>query len=380
MATDKARLHILMLGEALGRPGGVVTVEKATLASAPDRLSFHHIATLPTDGRLGQLKKLLTLLQAITALIFRLAACHVDVVHIHVSMGASIPRKCLLARIVFLFGKPVVMHTHGGAFAEQYPAMPGALKSFIRNTFQRCDIVITLAESWRRFYVDTLGIDPARALILKNPIRLPDALPTTPSRPPFNLLYLGMLAEAKGAFDLIDAMAALDQTDRDNLHLTMAGHGNIDQVRSRIKALDLESCITVRGWVNADERDALLAKSQIFVLPSHFEGLPMALLEAMSFRIAPIATPVGGIPDVLDDGRNGLLVPVGDPAALAAAIKRLAMDEALRRQLGEQARASVEPYAADAYAETLVDIYQRLLAAHPGGQHVDDVARRERQA
>ena len=114
MVDNKERLSILMLGEALERPGGVVTVEKATLASAPERLAFHHIATLPIDGQLAQLRKLLTLMQAVIALVFRLSTQTVDVVHIHVSMGASIPRKCLLAWVAFLFGKPMVMHTHGG--------------------------------------------------------------------------------------------------------------------------------------------------------------------------------------------------------------------------------------------------------------------------
>ena len=89
----------------------------------------------------------------------------------------------------------------------------------------------------------------------------------------------------------------------------------------------------------------------------------MALLEAMSFGLAPIATPVGGIPDVLVDGENGLLVPPGDHPALAAAIRRLLEDDQLRARLGNAARTSVLPYAADGYADALVAIYDRLVAA-----------------
>ncbi|MEM7044066.1 MAG: glycosyltransferase family 4 protein [Pseudomonadota bacterium] len=362
MTINKERLSILMLGEALERPGGVVTVEKATLASAPDRLSFHHIGTLPPEGPLGPLRKFVTLLRAIIAMIVHLFLKPVDVVHIHVSMGASIPRKSLLARIAFLFGKPVVMHTHGGAFAEQFPTMPGLLQTFIRSSFRRCDAVITLAETWRRFYIETLGIEPERALILKNPVRLPDDLPEHPSASSVHLLYLGMMSKPKGAFDLIDAMAALDQADLSGLHLTMAGHGEVDEARAKVAAFGLDRTITVHGWIDAEERDRLLAQTQVFILPSHFEGLPMALLEAMSFKIAPIATPVGGIPDILKHDDNGLLVPPGDQAALAAAIKRLASDNGLRKRLGERARASVEPYSAGGYAEALVDIYRTVAA------------------
>lgn len=362
MTIRKERLSILMLGEALERPGGVVTVEQATLETAPDRLSFHHIATLPVDGSFGQLRKLMTFIKAIAALVLRLILHRTDVVHIHVSMGASILRKCLLARIAFLFGKPVVMHTHGGVFAEQFPAMPKWLQGFIAESFRRCAAVITLAESWRRFYIEALDIDPARALILKNPVRLPAGVRPEPPSLPLNLLYLGMLSEPKGAFDLIDAMARLTDAVRDRLHLTMAGHGEIDEAQRRVSASNLDEAITLYGWVNADERDALLARTHIFVLPSHFEGLPMALLEAMSFGIAPIATPVGGIPDVLKDGENGLLVPPGDITALASAIEQLSADEAQRRRLGKRARTSVEPYSADGYAEALFDIYRSVMA------------------
>jgi glycosyltransferase involved in cell wall biosynthesis len=362
MVNRKERLSILMLGESLERPGGVVTVEMATLASAPDQLAFHHIATLPADGPFRQLRKLLTLIGAAIALACGLCISAVDVVHIHVSMGASVYRKCLLAWIAFLFGKPVVMHTHGGEFAKQYPTMPGWLQRIVGATFRRCAAVITLAETWRRFYIETLGIKPERALILKNPVNLPKSLPERSSASPIRFLYLGMLSEPKGAFDLIDAMTQLDDTERRRLHLTIAGHGKIDEARAKVIAHGLEDIVTVRGWLNAEERDALLAETHVFALPSHFEGLPMALLEAMSFGIAPIATPVGGIPDVLTDGENGLLVPPGDHQAIAAAIRRVLDDDALRSRLGAAARASVEPYSADGYAEALVDIYASMTS------------------
>ncbi len=361
MITDKVPLSILMLGEALERPGGVVTVEKATLACAPERLNFCHIATLPVDGSFGQFRKLMTLIGAMVSLIVRLTISSVDIVHIHVSMGASIPRKCLLAQLAFLFGKPVVMHTHGGEFAKQFPAMPSWLQTFVRRTFQRCAAIITLAETWRSFYVDVLGIDPARTLILKNPVNLPATTPPSPPAPPVRLLYLGMLSAPKGAFDLIEAMANIDQAKRSKLHLTMAGHGQLEEAKARVAAAGLDEIIELRGWINTDERDELLKKTHIFVLPSHYEGLPMALLEAMSFGLAPIATPVGGIPDVLRDGENGLLVPTEEPRVLADAILRLAGDDGLRQRLSQAARSSVEPYSADGYAEALIEIYQSLL-------------------
>jgi glycosyltransferase involved in cell wall biosynthesis len=170
-----------------------------------------------------------------------------------------------------------------------------------------------------------------------------------------------MLSAPKGAFDLIQAIAGIDEAKRKRLHLTMAGHGQLEEAKAQVAAAGLNQTVELRGWINADERDALLKTTHIFVLPSHYEGLPMALLEAMSFGLAPIATPVGGIPDVLSDGENGFLVPVEEPKMLADAMLRLAEDEGLRHRLGRAARASVEPYSAEGYAEALIEIYQSLL-------------------
>lgn len=364
MAKPNDQLSILMLGEALDRPGGVVAVEKATLAVASDQLTFRHVPTLPRDGAWLQLGKLVTVIRAVIQMLWCLATKPVDIVHIHVSMGASVYRKSILAGIALLFAKPVIMHTHGGEFSRQFPTMPGPLRRFVASLLRRSDAVIALAETWRRFYIDVVGVDPKRVVILRNPVTLPSSLPARSTGPPIGLLYLGMLSEPKGAFDLIRAMAALAEEDRRNVHLTMAGHGQIEEAGKLVADLGLRESIAIHGWLDHEARDALLAEVHGFILPSHFEGLPMALLEAMSWGLAIIATPVGGIPDIVVDGENGLLVQPGDTAALAAAIKRIADDAALRQRLGGQARTSVEPYSSAGYADGLIAIYRDVL---PGG-------------
>ncbi|MGI9452540.1 MAG: glycosyltransferase, partial [Geminicoccaceae bacterium] len=109
------------------------------------------------------------------------------------------------------------------------------------------------------------------------------------------------------------------------------------------------------------ERDALFEDVDGLVLPSHFEGMPMSLLEAMSYELAVIATPIGAIPDVVIDGKNGLLVPVSDPEALGAAIQRLIKDPALCQKLGAEGRKSVEPFSMEGYAEHLISLYQSVV-------------------
>jgi len=119
----------------------------------------------------------------------------------------------------------------------------------------------------------------------------------------------------------------------------------------------------VRSWIDAAQRDALLASAEGFILPSYHEGLPMALLEAMAWGLAPVVTPVGSIPELVDSEVNGLLTQPGDLSGLAAAIERVTLDHGLRARLGAAARRRVEPLAVDVYAQKLCALYEAVTCS-----------------
>jgi glycosyltransferase involved in cell wall biosynthesis len=139
---------------------------------------------------------------------------------------------------------------------------------------------------------------------------------------PPEVLFIGRLSPEKGISELEEATRGLN--------LVVAGDGPL---RSLVP--------NALGFVRHAEVQRLLARAAVVVLPSHREGLPMALLEALAHGRAVVATPVGGIPSVVEDGVSGLLVPAGDADALRAAIERLLGDRDLRRRLGEAGRARV---------------------------------------
>jgi glycosyltransferase involved in cell wall biosynthesis len=118
----------------------------------------------------------------------------------------------------------------------------------------------------------------------------------------------------------------------------------------------------VHTWLDREERDDLLAVSDVLVLPSHHEGVPMAILEGMAYGLPVIATPVGGIPDVIRHGREGLLVEVGNRGALTAALSRMVAEPALRASLGRGARATAESLSATNYGQRLLRFYQTITA------------------
>lgn len=364
MAAENDVIKILMLGEALNRPGGVVTVEKATLALGSPSLGFHHIPTLPRDGAGAAWRKPGMALSALARTFWQLLATRVDIVHIHVSQGASVYRKMLIAWIAFLFAKPVLLHTHGGDVAKRFPHLPTPLRRLIAWTHRRADGVIALGEDWRRFYIEAMGVDADRVIILRNPVRMPETVPVRADNPPLRLLYLGMVSEPKGAFDLIKAASHLPREKHASLQIIMAGHGEVDRARGEVSALGLEDVIDVKGWIEPAERDLLLREMHALVMPSHFEGMPMSLLEAMSFGLTVIATPVGAIPDVVIDGDNGFLIPVGDTDALGKAMSALADDPVRCQTLAAAARKSVEPYSIEGYSAHLTQLYRNLTADH----------------
>jgi glycosyltransferase involved in cell wall biosynthesis len=123
----------------------------------------------------------------------------------------------------------------------------------------------------------------------------------------------------------------------------------------------------VPGWVGPDEVERLLSVSQILVLPSHFENMPMSVVEAFAHGLAVVATPVGSIPDILKHGENGLLVPVRDAAALATALERLIVDHTLRELVSRNAKLTYQQkLTIESYVDKLEMVWRRApLVASP---------------
>jgi glycosyltransferase involved in cell wall biosynthesis len=174
------------------------------------------------------------------------------------------------------------------------------------------------------------------------------------------VLFLGRLGTWKGADLLLEAVYVL-QGEGVAARYVLAGDGDVEGSRTIVRSLPDPAAVTVTGWVGADEVHRLLHESSIFCLPSRVEALPMALLQAMGHGLAVVATPVGSIPEVIEDGVNGALVAVGNAAALADSLRALLADVEARRELGRRAAATIEAgYAPDVVMRRLWAIYSRL--------------------
>lgn len=347
--------NVLMLGPGLNVRGGVSGVERMLLNALPENVRATHIATM-VEG--GKWTKAVTFAQSLARLTVELGH-HPDVVHIHFASGASNIRKIILARMALARGASVIMHAHGGGYQKHWESMSPTARSITLNTLQRVQRLVVLGEGWKAFF-ESIGVPKHRIVVLPNPVALPDAIPERPLGGKVRFVYFGLISRRKGVFDLIEAVAQLSPESRSRVEFVLAGNGDVAQLRERATSLGVQDVVEIREWVDPAERDRLLASAHAFVLPSHTEGLPMSLLEAMSWGLPPICTPVGSIPEYVVNGANGLLIAPGDITQLAAAIEKLVSQEEGRVQMGRLARATVEPLCVKQYSNRMCAVYRSV--------------------
>lgn len=329
----------------------------------PDAVRFTHLITY-VDG--PPWLRIATFARALGRLGWHLVVTRPDVMHVHMSQRASVSRGLMLTAAARRAGVPVVLHAHGSEFERYLAALPASRKERVRSGIQRAASVIVLSRSWERVFRDDVGVAENRIHVLPNPVVLPSALPQKGSAATFRVLTLGRLGRRKGSFDLLEALARLPVDIRSRMRVVLAGDGAVAEVRRASVQLGVADVVELPGWVDETTRDTLLDAAHAFVLPSYDEGLPMALLEAMARALPVVATPVGGIPELVTHDVDGLLIPPGDPVALAGALASLSRSPELRDRLGNAARARVQPLGVAAYRERLAAIYRHVVQVDRG--------------
>ena len=208
--------------------------------------------------------------------------------------------------------------------------------------------VVTVSDYNLEFLRTTYGTAADSVTRVYNGLDLPRFPYSSPERRPPVVAAVGRLVEKKGFGDLIEAVALLVDAGGE-LQLDLVGTGPLEgELCTQIHARGLADVIRMHGALPQGQVRRIVSQAAVFAAPcvigrdGNRDGLPTVLLEAMSLGTPCVATPVTGIPEVVQDGRTGLLAPPADPVRLAAALARLLDDGALRTRLAEQARALVE--------------------------------------
>jgi glycosyltransferase involved in cell wall biosynthesis len=331
--------YIAMIGTSIETMGGISSVVAAyRKAGLFDDWPVLYYSSHADGSRLAKLGK------AIRAYLSLLLAClsgKIAIVHVHLSSRASFWRKSLFLLTGYAFGIPSIIHLHGSEFMEFYQNECGSiLKKFVRFIFSRAERIIVLSSQWKsmiRQITSNLNVT-----VIFNPIDvIAGNVAFSDEREKDVLLFLGRMGTRKGIYDLIKAVACV-RTIRPDIRLLCGGDGDIDAVSRLASDLNVTNHVQILGWVTGQAKEDVLGRATVFVLPSYAEGLPVSILEAMAHGLPIISTPVGGIPDIIENGLNGRLVPPGDHQHLADAIIGLLADARLRDSMAHAALEKIQ--------------------------------------
>jgi colanic acid/amylovoran biosynthesis glycosyltransferase len=232
--------------------------------------------------------------------------------------------------------------------------------------FRCADAITVLSEDMRSTLIDA-GCPPDKTYIQRLCVdtRRFSYEPRTPKNSkPLQLLTVARFVEKKGIEYALRAIANLSETH--DIEYTIAGDGGRrTQIESLIEDLELEETVNLLGWQPQSEIADLMAEAHLFVLPSvtaengDKEGTPTVLLEAQAMGLPVASTYHAGIPEIVSDGKSGLLVPERDSKALAEALAKLADNPERWAEMGRHGREYIEStHSIEAVSESLVDLYE----------------------
>lgn len=346
-------IKVLVVGQTPPPYGGqAIMVEYLIKSSFGEDVQLFHVPMRfsRSMGEMGtfRLRKLLELIKVVAQIVWHRIRTKTTVLYYPPSGPNLLPVLRDIAILIstrWMFEK-TVFHFHAGGLGEFIEQMPTLLRGIARRAFHHPTAAIQLSPfspsdgekvKAQKIYVVPNGIEdmfPMYQNLVQNRANSADDAPI--------ILYVGALYEEKGIFDLLQACSILKENGL-NFRLKIIGEGN-ERVKQTMQAFvnesDLTQYVTLLGVRTGDAKWIEFANSDLFCFPSYasFETFGLVILEAMMFALPVVATRWRGTPYLLEDGKNGFLVPVRNPGAIAEKLQVLLLDADLRRKMGEYSR------------------------------------------
>lgn len=314
---------------------------------------FNHVTTVVDYGKV---RKAWVLVKAIVEFCYwMIFHREIRIVHIHAASDISFCRKSIFIAIAKLFSKKVIFHSHGAEFkifVSQHPV-------FAKKVLGRCDCIIALSQSWKEWFMKTFN--HPNVVVIKNIIGCPQIISDMEKDDKLRLLFLGRLGKRKGFYDLIEVLHEHHAEFENKIEVLFGGDGEIEQICSLVKEYQLDNIAKYQGWVDSEKRSYLLNLCDVYILPSYNEGLPISVLEAMSYSLPVISTNVGGIPEIVKNKENGFLIEPGDKQGIYHSICFFMKHRNYVLEFGKVSRELVQEHFPEFVEKQLSDLYCHLI-------------------
>lgn len=345
--------RVLMVGPAVDAMGGIATVERNILdavASTGRRVIF--ISTMADRTKFG---KAILFARALDEV--RTQIRNVDLVHVHMALGASYLRKYLVCRQAVKTGVPYILHIHEGDFENLYSAMSLCERTRVDWMLSNAAKVIALSDEWGVYFRSKFGLE--NITVLENAVFVPQAV--SERKDPSKFYFLGRMCPKKGVDTLLRATQRLILSHPEVKVLLAGGGEELENYKRMALELGVNGNVEFLGWADEVMKNRLADECLTSVLPSNAEGLPMCVLESMAAGCASVATRVGGLPSLIDNGVNGLLVDPRDSEGLAEAMAKCIENPEWTRQIAAAGRQTIiDRYSMKDYLSNLESVYEEV--------------------
>ncbi len=371
----KSKLLVLISG-ALPPPMGGVGVYYQTLlnSSLPEKINLRFVQTSSQNRENSSTGK-----ASLTNLVGAIKDCwrftkailayRPQIAHIGTAFGLSFVKHTYCVILARLFGSRVLLHPHC-SYAVIYKERSKLWKWYFGQVIKLTNGIVVLSKEWLQlaaiapgsiisYLPNAIDLKLYKPIAEKNLIRIKN-------EELIQILYLGFLGKDKGTFDILSAAQIVASKNRKvvfNLVGAELSPGELSNLHTCVEKSKLSDCVKIQPPAFGEDKITVLNNADIFIYPSYYEGMPMAVIEAMACGLPIIASRIGGLPEMVFEGVNGFLIEQGKPEQLADAVGRLINDREKCISMGKAShQIACEKFDIEQHVTRLIDIYNKVLS------------------
>lgn len=281
---------------------------------------------------------------------------HKKIAQLFGSDGCNWDIKSAIMRWAKRFGYKTIYQSLGGTY-QQFTEYRNSKQ--LSDDLNDIDLVLIPSGIRQRWFIQNFNINNSR--VMRTMIEKPsDEEKMEPSPIPV-ALFTGMFTNEKGVFDIVECVAKYHEKLKGKIKVLMVGHGDGARLRQAVTDKGVDDIIDVLGWLNDANKAFLITGSDLFILMSYHELMPVNAVEAMLAGLAVIATPVGAVPELVEDGKTGFIVPEGDIDALYGALETYIRSPRLLKEHGQAAAEKLSDFLPQAVIARYRKFYHELL-------------------